>query len=131
MGSSDWDAFAEALLVELRMSPLPTESDSESDMHEAVVWMNFTAGPEEQWQFICSAVDLAESDDELGHIAAGPMEHLLGAHGEASIARVEARAAADPKFARMLTGVWKHTMNDAVWARVLAIRTGVSDPLTG
>lgn len=112
------------------MSPPLAESDDEPDMQEAVVWMNFTASPDEQWQFICSALGQAESDDELGHIAAGPMEHLLGSHGD-SIARVETRASADRKFARMLTGVSKHTMADDVWARVQAIQASVSEPLAG
>ena len=128
MTSSDWDAFAKAWLAELRMSSPSPESDDESDMQEAVVWMNFTAGPEQQWQFICSAVAQAESDDELGHIAAGPMEHLLGSDGKSFIDRVEARAATDPKFGRMLTGVRKHTMTDEVWAGVQAIQATVSNP---
>jgi len=131
MTSSDWDAFAGAWLAELRMSPPPPESDDESDMRQAVVWMNFTAGPDEQWQFICSAVGQADSDDDLRHIAAGPVEHLLGTHGADAITRVETRAAADGSFARMLTGVWKHTMTDEVWARVQAIQANVSEPLTG
>ena len=137
MTSSDWDAFAKAWLAELRMDSSPPESDDESDeddwasVGEAVTFMNFTAGPDQQWQFICSAVAQADSDDELGHIAAGPVEHLLGWHGEGFIARVEAQAAGDGKFARMLTGVWKHTMTDEVWARVQAVQARVSDPLSG
>jgi hypothetical protein len=71
----------------------------------------------------------AESDDELGHIAAGPVEHLLGWNGELFIAQIEQLAAADPKFARMLTGVWKYKIPEAVWARVQAIQASVPDPL--
>ena len=62
------------------------------------------------------------SDDELGHIAAGPMEHLLGKHGDKYIEKVEQRAEADPRFARMLAGVWKYVMSDHVWARVEALK---------
>jgi hypothetical protein len=65
---------------------------------EVVVLMNFVAGPDEQWHFICSAMAQAGSDDELRHIAAGPVEHLLGWHGKDVIARVEAQAAADGEF---------------------------------
>ena len=90
--------------------------------------MNFTADPDHQWQFIRSAVAHADSDDELRHIAAGPVEHLLGRQGKDFLARVEAQAEADGTFARMLTGVWKHTMADEVWARVQAIQGTVSDP---
>jgi len=136
MTTSDWNLFAKEWLAELRQSSPPAESDegrsaTAADVGEAVVFMNFTAGPDQQWQFICSAVAQAESDDELGHIAAGPLEHLLGSHGENFIAPVEARTVADGKFARMVTGVWKHTMTDDVWARVQAIQATASNPLDG
>jgi hypothetical protein len=125
MTPADWDAFAQAWLAELRESPLAAESD----ICQAVVLMNFTAAPDHQWRFIRAAVAHAECDDELGHIAAGPLEHLLGWHGEKFIGRVEEQAAADAKFARMLTGVWKYMMPDSVWARVQAIQARIPDPL--
>ena len=135
MTSADWDEFARAWLAELR-GPSPSGSDpgqstTAGDVGEAVVLMNFTAGPDQQWQFICCAVAQADSDDELRHIAAGPVEHLLGRHGQDFIARVEAQAAADGAFARMLTGAWKYTMSDEVWVRVRAVQDTVSDPLGG
>ena len=78
MTTSDWNLFAKEWLAELRQSSPPAESDegrsaTAADVGEAVVFMNFTAAPDQQWQFICSAVAQAESDDELGHIAAGPL----------------------------------------------------------
>src|SRR5215510_2274616 len=82
---------------------------------------NFTARPEHQLQFIVAAITHA-SDDELDHIAAGPMEHLLGKHGDKYIEKVEQRAEADPRFARMLAGLWKYMMSDHVWARVEALK---------
>src|SRR5436190_21750023 len=103
LGQSDWDAFAQAWIAELRGS----SADSEADVRQSVVMMNFTATPEQQWQFILAAVAHA-SNEELGHIAAGPIEHLLGKHGERYIDEVERRAVSDPKFARMLSGVWKY-----------------------
>ena len=114
---SDWDAFAQSWIAELRGIP----SDSEANVCQSVVMMNFTARPEHQWQFILAAIAHA-SDDELGHIAAGPMEHLLGKHGDKYIEKVEQRAEADPRFARMLAGVWKYMMSDHVWARVEALK---------
>ncbi|WP_406696229.1 DUF6869 domain-containing protein [Singulisphaera sp. Ch08] len=89
--------------------------------------MNFTAAPEHQWQFIQAVLAEADSDDDLGHVAAGPMEHLMGWHGADYIEKVEERAAADPKFARMLGGVWKYMMNDDVWERVQALKARHSD----
>lgn len=115
--ASDWDAFARSWIAELRGGP----TDSEDDVGHSVVMMNFTASPEHQWQFILAAISHA-SDEELGQIAAGPVEHLLGKHGEKYIEKVEQRSEADPKFARMLAGVWKYMMTDEVWARVEALK---------
>ena len=117
LDASDWDAFAQSWIAELRGTP----SDSEANVGQSVVMMNFTARPEHQWQFILAAIAHA-SDDELGHIAAGPMEHLLGKHGDKYLEKVEQRAEADPRFARMLAGVWKYMMSDHVWARVEALK---------
>lgn len=115
---SDWEAFARAWLAELRGTPEALEPD----VGQSVVMMNFTAAPEHQWRFIRAAVSQAESDEELGQVAAGPMEHLMGWHGADFIDAVEAQAAADPKFARMLGGVWKYMMKDDVWERVQALK---------
>jgi hypothetical protein len=117
LGPAEWDAFAQSWIAELRGS----STDTESDVGQSVVMMNFTATPEQQWQFILAAIAHA-SDEELGHIAAGPIEHLLGKHGEEYIDEVEQRADADPKFARMLSGVWKYMMTDEIWARVQALK---------
>jgi hypothetical protein len=122
LGPAAWDAFAQAWIAELRGTP----TDPESDVGQAVVMMNFTARPAQQWQFILAAVAHA-ADEELGHIAAGPLEHLLGKHGAEYIGEVERRAAADPKFARMLAGVWKYMMTDDVWARVEALKQRFAD----
>jgi hypothetical protein len=117
--------FAAAWLAELRDGP----PAGESEVGKAVVMMNLIDPPEQQWAFIQAAVAQAASDDELGNIAAGPMEHLLGHHGDQFIAAVEEEAARDAKFARMLTGVWKYMMSDEVWGRVQAIQARVPDRL--
>jgi hypothetical protein len=112
-------------LAELRSA----DGAAASDYGQRVVMMNFTAAPEEQWRFIVAAIESASSDSDLGHIAAGPVEHLLGWHGEKFIDRVEQRAGQDPRFARAMTGVWQYKMSDDVWTRVRAIQAKVSDPL--
>ena len=123
LSDSDWDQFAKAWIAELQNGP----GSSQSDVGQSVVMMNFTASSDQQWQFIVAAVAHA-SDDELGHIAAGPLEHLLGHNGTKYIDRVEQRAEADPKFARMLAGVWRYMMTDEVWARVEALKAKSSGP---
>ena len=123
---ADWDAFAQAWISKLRGS----SDDSHADIGQSVVMMNFTAKPEHQWQFILAAMAHA-GDNELGHIAAGPIEHLLGNYGDKYIENIEQQAATDPKFARMLLDVWKYMMSDDVWARVEAIKAKFQTSLGG
>ena len=123
LSDSDWDAFARSWVAELR----ERSTDAESDAGQSVVMMNFTARPEHQWRFILAAIAHA-SDEELGDIAAGPLEHLLGKHGADYIEEVEQRAEADPKFARMLAGVWQYMMTHEVWERVKALKARYGTP---
>jgi len=58
----------------------------------------------------------------MENLSAGPLEDLLAMHGPAIIDRVEAEAARDPTFAKLLGGVWQNRMTDEVWARVQAAR---------
>ena len=88
--------------------------------------MSFTASPEFQWAFICSAVEQSRNDDELGTIAAGPFESLMGKHGSTYIDQLEQLSRTNVKFARMTTGAWQHTMSEDVWTRVQVIQSSVS-----
>ncbi len=54
----------------------------------------------------------------LGVLAAGPLEELLAWHGPAVIDRAESEAHRDPKFRRLLGGVWQNAMTDDIWERV-------------
>ena len=96
---------------------------------EEVAGWTFSLPAEAQWPLVLAMVRLAPDDHALSHVACGPLEGLLGGHGEAFIGRVEAEAARDPWFARTLTGVWQHGMSDEVFARVRAIQDRVPDPL--
>lgn len=124
---SDWDTLAKGFLAELRLRKSDPNTDNRVSM--AVTMMNFTAKPQQQWKFILAAVSLAGSDDELGHIAAGPIEHLLAWHGKDWIDSVDQQAAKDPTFARALTNVWRNQMTDDVWARVQTLQKQVTQPL--
>lgn len=125
LDEAQWASFADAWLVELRGKDRP----GDDSLGMSVTWMGFTARPEQQWKFICLATAHATSDDELGHIAAGPVECLLGHHGAQFIDEVERLATTDPQFARMLTGVWKYMIPDDVWARLQAVQARVPHPL--
>lgn len=121
----DWEIFAANWLQELRAA----EPNAEANLNQTVVLMNFTASAEAQWQFTLAAIGQAQSDDDLGHVAAGPLEHLLGRHGSEFIGRIEQQALQDLKFARAMTGVWKYMMADEVWSRVEAVKNSVTNPL--
>jgi hypothetical protein len=114
----DWSDFARAWVEELRFG----DPDGDEGYGQSVTQMSFTARPQQQWKFILASISHAESEEELGHIAAGPIEHLLGWHGEKYIEKVENQAATNAKFARAMTGVWQYRMSDEIWARVRAIQ---------
>jgi len=124
ISEADLGTLADQWLADIR-----SKRPDESEAGDAVVSMNFSASPETQWRFILKAVELSESDDELSHVAAGPIEHLLGWHGEQYIALVESEVLLNPKFARALTGVWQYRMSDDVWSRLQTLQSAVADPL--
>lgn len=125
LSAQDWAAFARYWLSELQGAP----NECGGEYGQKVVLMNFTATPEQQWTFIQAAVELARSDDELGAIAAGPLEHLLGHHGDRYIGSAETLASASTAFARTLTGVNKYMMSESTWARVRKMQQAVVVPL--
>jgi Tetratricopeptide repeat len=96
----------------------------------AITGLTFTASLEEQWGMILELITEAPDDQwVLQSIAAGPLEGFLGQFDEAVIDRVEDEAASNPKFRRVLSGIWKHAMTDSVWLRVRTIQATVNDPL--
>lgn len=123
----EWDKvdvrnFVAAWLDERRQGG----SDADDSLDMKATLMSFTASPEVQWQFIRSAVEQSVNDDELGTIAAGPFESLMGKHGPAYIDQLEQLCQTHAKFARMTTGAWQHSMSEEVWARVQAIQSSAS-----
>ena len=76
--------------------------------------------PESAWEAIITITQRETDDDILGVLAAWPLEDLLSLHGEDFIERVETEAQRDPRFRRVLEGVWQDRMSDDVWKRVLA-----------
>jgi hypothetical protein len=97
--NADWEEFARAWIAELsglKPPPLPElpvlfPEDPETTASDFVTPMNFTASAESQWRFIETVFRLG-NDETMGHLAAGPVEHLLSKHGEAYIERFEALA---------------------------------------
>lgn len=124
-----WQAFADAWIAELQGKTNVSVPDlpdlfgdgTPQDAGQFVVQMNFTASPQSQWRFIEAAFETA-SDEELGDLAAGPIEHLMGSHGESFIDLIEVRARKDRRFATMLGKCYRHGMSDEVWQRFCAVR---------
>lgn len=78
--------------------------------------------PDWAWRFVLATLDelKPEQDDKvLAVLAAGPLEDLLANHGSEVIARVEDEARRSPRFRELLGGVWKSSMPEEVWQRVL------------
>jgi hypothetical protein len=76
--------------------------------------------PHEAWSLLGVLVDLADSDELLADIGAGPLEDVLRAHGAELIDEIERKAAADPRFRRALA----HThvpVADPVSRRLIAL----------
>jgi hypothetical protein len=61
--------------------------------------------PERAWSLVLALVAQA-SFEELGHVGAGPLEHLIEAQAPAFIDRIESQAATDPKFKDTLASIW-------------------------
>jgi hypothetical protein len=114
----DISAFVTAWFEERRIEG----SSADGDLAGKATLMSFTASPSVQWAFVCAAVEQAKTDDDLGVIAAGPFESLMGKHGPDYIALLEDKCREDAKFAKMTTGAWQHLMDDDVWSRVQRIQ---------
>lgn len=109
--ASDW-------LEELRNAP------DAGEIGQQVVMMNFTASAATQWDFICACIADARTDEELGAIAAGPLEHLMGHFGADYIEMVEVRAGADSGFRAVVQHMWQYEIDEAVWGRLQALGAG-------
>ena len=121
LSQQDWQDFATAWIAELG------GASSDEDWGQKVVLMNFTASPDQQWQFLVAAVNSARTKDHLAAIAAGPLEHLLAKHGDEYISRVEVEARNSKAFAKAVADVWRNSMNNEVWSRVQAIQATVEE----
>lgn len=117
-----WRSASEEEVRELARACADGADEENGDVQQTVVMMNFTAPARIQWAFILEAIALARTEDQLGAIAAGPMEHLLGHHGDDYIPLFEKHAAEDAKFAAAVRDMWQYKISDENWRRIEAIR---------
>lgn len=85
------------------------------------VWELCHENPDAALDFILAVMDTDFSPTIQATLSAGPLEDLLVKHGDQVIAKVEALAGGNAKFATLLGGVWKNSMTDTIWQRVNAI----------
>ena len=129
LADEDWAKFAQAWVAELsgienvQLPDLPQlfADDPTTEAVAFVVQMNFFGSPQAQWKFILAAFEHAD-ENALGDLAAGPIEHILGHHGEEYIDKVESLAKNNSRFARMLQGCWQNQISDEHWERVCMVR---------
>jgi len=84
-------------------------------------WVMHVCGnePDGGWSIVQALVAAAKDDEDLALVAAGPLEELLRTHGSSVVERVEQLAQHDRRFRRALSGVWRSTIDQAIWSRVL------------
>jgi len=78
--------------------------------------------PETTWRLVKIACDAALPDDRAAFFAAGPVEDLLGLHGDVAWPWVEEEARRNAGLRRLLALVWRGAMSDDVWRRFEALR---------
>lgn len=77
--------------------------------------------PELLWELILETLSREKNEKLLGNLAAGPLEDLIEYNGPAFIDRIEEIARKDPKFKKLLQGVWESS-TPAIWNRIEKIQ---------
>jgi hypothetical protein len=112
-------------LVDAWIAAVDASTDSDDPkywaVNEVISW-DIRQNPETMWRFILAVCKRDLSMQTTGRVAAGPIEDLLSQAGELYIGRVEFLARRDPKFRKVLGGVWQLSMSDEVWGRLCQAR---------
>ena len=75
--------------------------------------------PELGFKLIVFALAYFKKRDEVGFLAAGPLENLVCFHGERMIDEIEREAANNERFRLLLSGIWAETdVKPDIWRRV-------------
>lgn len=110
------------VLVETWIDEWSDEDSTEHSVQEILTDLYLSGEFDHLWQFISTAYQYEMSERVFAILAAGPLEDLLAYAGCEFIDRVELLARKDPRFNRLLSGVWKNSIPNDVWDRILALR---------
>jgi hypothetical protein len=79
--------------------------------------------PDNVWLAILELIGQDLKDKQMAVLAAGPLEQLVAWHGATFIDRIEKEAFQNPKFRRLLSGVWRQSgIPQEIWDRVSCAR---------
>ena len=78
--------------------------------------------PDEAFSVIKELLQIDDSPEVVGQVAAGPIEDLLVEHGLELIDAIEDEARKNPNFNHALGGVWQSDSLPEVWERVERVR---------
>ena len=85
--------------------------------------------PETTWDLILEIHERDDSKKIESILAAGPLEDLMTEHGPEFINRVELKARREPKFRRLLGGVWLSSRDTLIQKRFYAA-ANIKPPFT-
>lgn len=114
---ADWLSYHRELE---RQGSLTDDRDVGSQYFESIDGLDdmVRTDPESGWQAIQVIFSRCENDFQRACLAAGLLEDLLVKHGPEFVDRIELAARNDDGFRELLTGVWRSTIEDAVWQRI-------------
>ncbi|MCB1359549.1 MAG: hypothetical protein KDK53_24560, partial [Maritimibacter sp.] len=107
-GDLPLDRLAERFLAYLRAGDAddPAPADHPDAWTYALMDALTRDHPARGFAAVVAAVAACDTPEDVALVAAGPLEDLIVQHGADLIDAVETRAAAAPRFAYALTGVW-------------------------
>jgi hypothetical protein len=121
MDAKDVDRLAKAYL---KYTLAETEKEKEDIFNNEVYEIDKIQyeSPDDLWLIILRIYNITDDSRVLTLLSAGFLENLLAQFPYQSINWVEEQAKKDPRFKKLLHGVWQNIMPDEIWERIQKIR---------
>lgn len=103
------------------------QAESNSVPHEENFWTHMywrdlvDEHPNVAFDLVLEILARDQSRLVMQYLSAGPLEELLGQHGEQLIGRFEEEARRSPNFRKLLGGIWQGAMAEPIWKRLQEI----------